>query len=200
MMPAHRRLAMSLLLLVLPDEQPLAGDLCEVAPERSAAWLWRQVLLALPAHLLLALRTRPRAVVETALVSTAMLALLGFHALVVASLLNHLLVLNDVRWIAATGRFHQWQGYTVLPAFLTAVVMGRFTGRFHRDHRVAAILLLAASATTAAFLNLLLFVPGVLLRPFVPSAALQTAISMVFVAGLFVGIASRSRCEPLHTS
>jgi hypothetical protein len=206
--PRHR-LPLQLLLLLMPDEQPLAGDLCEAAHTRSTAWLWRQVLLAIPIRLLSALRARPRATAETALVSTALLVLLGFYAVVVASLLNHLLVLNDIGWVTVTGRYHAWQAHSTVPAFLVAVAIGRAAGSFHRDHRVAAVLLLAASATAAAFLNLLLFVPDVLLRPFVPSAALQTAISMLFIAGLFVGLlAARSaarktlspRCEPLSSS
>ncbi len=200
-MPTRRRpQASALLSRLLPDDDALAGDLCEAAQMRSQAWLWRQVLLALPARLLFALRTGPRAIAETALVSTAMLALLGFHALVVASLITHLLVLNDIPWVPVTGRFHQWQAYSIVPAFLAAVAIGRVSRSFHREHRVATILVLAASAAADAFINLMLFVPDVLLRPLVPSAALQTVISMVFVAGLFAGITSRSRCGPQRTS
>jgi hypothetical protein len=190
-------LALALLSSLLPDDDALLGDLLEASSARSPLWIWQQVLLAAPARLLVALRMHPRASVEMALVSTAMLALLGFYAVVVASLINHLLVLNDTAWAQATGAFREWQWYATLPAFAAAVATGRAIGRFHHEHRVAAVLVFGASATAAAFLNLLLFVPDALLRPFVPSTALQTAISMVFIAGLFVGIASRSRCEPL---
>ena len=192
---SRHRLPLQLLLLLMPDEQALAGDLCEAAHTRSAGWLWRQVLLAIPIRLLSALRARPRATMETALVSMALLALLGFHALVVASLLNHLLVLNDTGWVPVTGRYQPWQAYSIAPAFLAAVAIGRALAPFHREHRVAAIVIFAATATAAAFLNLLLFVPDVLFRPFVPSAAWQTAISMIFIGGLLLGIASRSRCK-----
>ena len=190
-------LAIALLAWLLPDDEALLGDLLEASEGRSRMWLWQQVLLAAPTRLVVALRAHPRASIETALVSTAMLALLGFYAVVAATLINHLLVLNDPRWAAATGGFRQWQWYATLPAFAAATATGRLIGRFHHEHRIAAVLVFGASATAAAFLNLLLFVPDAFLRPFVQSTALQTAISMVFIAGLFVGIASRSRCEPL---
>jgi hypothetical protein len=180
--------ALALLAWLLPGDDALLGDLLEASVGRSRFWLWRQVLLAAPARLLSALRLHPRASIETALVSTAILALLGFYAVVVASLVNHLLVLNDITWISVTGRFRDWQWLSTAPACAVAIVTGRTIGRFHHDHRVAAVVIFSASATAAAFLNLLLFVPDALLRPFVPSAALQTANSMIFIAGLFAGI------------
>jgi hypothetical protein len=193
------RLAVALLEYLLPGDTALAGDLLEAAQTRSSVWVWWQVLLAVPARLAFATRAHPRETIEQTLVGTAMLALLGFHTLVAASLINHLLVLTDIGWIPLTGRFQQWQWLSVGPAFIAAVAAGRAIARLHRDHRVGAILLGSASATCAAFLNLFLFVPDVLLQPFVPAAALQTAISMVFISGLFIGFASRRPCERLSS-
>jgi hypothetical protein len=191
------RLAVALLEWFVPDNEPLTGDLVESSRDRSRAWLWRQVLLAILARALFQVRTHPRMTAEALLVSFAMLALLGFHAVVAASLINHLLVLNDTTWVAVTGQYGQWQGPATAVAFVIAIFIGRTIGRFHREHRIAAVLAFSASATVGAFANLYFFVPNVLLQPFVPSATLQTAIAMVFVAGLFVGIGSRSVCEPL---
>ena len=193
------RLAVALLEYLLPDDGPLAGDLVEAAQTRSSVWVWWQVLLAVPARLAFATRAHPRETTEQTLVGAAMLALLGFHAVVAASLINHLLVLNDVAWVPITGRDQQWQVHSIVPAFVVAVAAGRAIARLHRDHRLAAILLGSASATCAAFLNLFLFVPDVLLQPFVPAAAWQTAISMVFIGGLFIGFASRRTCERLSS-
>ena len=193
------RLAVAVLEYLLTDDEPLAGDLLEAAQNRSSAWVWWQVLLAVPARIVFSARAHPRDTIERTLVATAMLALLGFHTVVAASLINHLLVLNDIAWVPVTGRYQQWQWFSIGPAFIVAVAAGRTISRLHRDHRVAAILLASASATCAAFLNLLLVVPDVLLQPFVPAAAVQTAISMVFLGGLFLGFASRRTCERLSS-
>ncbi len=200
MTPSRPPRALALLEYLLPGEQALAGDLLEASRDRSRVWLWRQVLLAVPARALFEIRMHPRASAEGLLVSSAMLTIIGFHALVVASLINHLIVLTDTSWIAATGRYADWQLYSLLPSFAAAAAAGRGISSFHRDHRIAAVLAFSASATLAAFLNLYLFVPNVLLQPFVPYAALQTAIGMVFIAGLFAGIASRAECESLTSS
>ena len=148
----------------------------------------------------MSLRGHPSAAVARLLVGAALLAILGFHAVVTATLINHLLVLNDIAWVPVTGSFAQWQMYSIVPAFVLAVTIGRSVARMHDDHRIAAIVVGSASTTVAAFLNLLLFVPEALLRPFVPQAALQTIISMIFIAGLFAGFASRRECEPLPSS
>jgi len=60
---------------------------------------------------------------------------------------------------------------------------------------VVAVLALSVSATIATSLNLMLFVPNVFLQPFLPRAGLQTLVAMIFIAGLFAGIGSRSTCE-----
>lgn len=191
------RLALALLERWLPDNEPLAGDLLEASRHRTRAWFWRQVLLAIAARAMTQVRTNPRPIAEAALVATAMLALLGFHAVVAASLINHLLVLNDTTWVGVTGRYHGWQMPATVLSFAAAVLIGREIGRFHRDHRIAAVLAFSASATLGAFFNLYLFVSTVTM-PFVTDPV-QTAISMLFVAGLFVGIGSRSPCEPLRS-
>lgn len=194
-----RCLPIALLEYLVPGEDALAGDLLEAARGRSTAWLWRQVLLAVPARTWMSLREHPSATVSRLLVGTALLAILGFHALVGASLINQLLVLNDIAWMPVTGRYAQWQWYSMVPAFVLAVMIGRSMAGMHDVHRVVAIVVGSASTTVAAFLNLVLFVPEALLRPFVPQAALQTLISMIFIAGLFAG-ASRRECEPVSFS
>lgn len=193
-------LAVRLLEWCIPDNEPLTGDLIEASHDRSTAWLWRQVLLAAAACAVHQVRVHPRATTEAALVGLAMLSLLGFHAVVVASLMNHVLVLSDVAWVPLTGRYEQWQLASTVPGSVVAVAIGRAIGRVHRQHRIAAVLAFSASASAAAFLNLYLFVPNVLLQPFVPYAALQTAVAMVFIAGLFAGVVTRPPCEPLPSS
>jgi hypothetical protein len=191
------RLAIALLERCVPDNEPLAGDLLEASRERSRAWCWRQVLLAILGRAIFRARANPRLTAEATLVSFAMLALLGFHAVVAASLINHLLVLNDMAWIGVTGQYREWQLPATAVSFAGAVLIGRAIGRFHRDHRLTAVLAFGASATAGAFANLYFFVPNVLLQPLVPSVALQTGVAMVGVAGLFIGIGWRSVCERL---
>jgi hypothetical protein len=189
------QLAVVLLERFVPDNEPLTGDLLEDWCERSDTWFWRQVLLAILTRSTLHIRTNPRMTAEAVLVATAMLALLGFHAVVAASLMNQLLVPNPLKWDPGTG----WLFSVTVSCFATAVVIGRAVSRFHRDHRVAAILVCGASATIAAFVNLYLFVPNVPNQPFFPEAVMQIAVAMVFIAGLFAGIGSRSTWGSLRS-
>ena len=127
---------------------PLKGDLLESAIDRSTAWLWHQTVSALLAQTLLYARTAPRVTTEAVLVTTAMLALIGFNAVVVANLLSQLFLLNDGDWILQSGRFAGWQLYATAPLFAAAALSGRAIGAFHRDHRVWAILGCSLSAST----------------------------------------------------
>ena len=134
-------------------DEALRGDLVESSADRSTTWLWRQVLSALLAQTIWCIRTMPRVTTEAVLVATAMLALIGFNAVVVANLLSHLFVLNDAAWIMESGRYSQWQIYATAPLLVLAVLSGRAIGTFHREHRVWAILGCGLSASTAAFVN-----------------------------------------------
>jgi hypothetical protein len=188
------RIAFFLLERLVPDNEPLTGDLREESRERPATWLWRQVLFAVLGHAIVRVRTSPRMTTEGILIATALLALLGFQAVVGATLMNHLLVLSDPAW-SHTGQYQAWQRYAIIPSLAVAVLTGRVIGRLHRTHRVAAVLALSMSATIAASLNLMLFVPNVFLQPFLPQAGVQTLVATVFIAALFAGIGSRSTCE-----
>ena len=179
------------------DNEALKGDLVEAAVERSPVWLWHQTMSALLAQTLWSIRTTPRVTTEAVLVATAMLALIGFNAVVVANLLSQLFLLNDANWILHSGRFAEWKIYAPAPLVAAAVLSGRAIGAFHREHRVRAIFGCALSASTAAFVNFYLFVPSVPLQPFIPSPAQQTVVALLFASGLFIGISSRSTCEPL---
>jgi hypothetical protein len=193
-------LAIALLERCLPDNNPLTGDLLEAWSERSNAWLRRQVLLAVFGRLVLRVRANPRASTEEVLVATAMLALLGYYAVVAAGLMNHVLFLHDPQWAAATGRYQAWRWYAAVPLFGVALLIGRAIGRFHHNHRIAAVLAYGASTTAVTFLNLYLFVPDAPLPPSAAHAVSQIAIAMVFLVGLFVEIGSRSGCETLPSA
>ena len=97
-------LAIALLDRFIPNEA-LKGDLVEQSGERSRAWLWHQVALAIVDHAVTCFRTAPRLTTEAMLVATAMLALIGFNAVVVANLLSQLFLLNDADWILHSGRY-----------------------------------------------------------------------------------------------
>ena len=188
--------ALTLLDRFVADEA-LKGDLVESAADRTSSWFWHQVLSALLVQTISCVRTAPRLTTEAMLVATAMLALIGFNAVVVANLLSQLFLLNDADWILHSGRFEGWQIYATAPLFAAAVLSGRGIGAFHREHRVWAILGCGLSASTAAFVNFYLFVPSVPLQPFIPNPAQQTVVALLFAGGLFIGISSRSTCEPL---
>ena len=177
--------------------EALKGDLVESAADRTAFWFWHQVLAALLVQAISSVRATPRLATEAMLVAAAMLALIGFNAVVVANLLSHVLLLNDGGWILHSGRFAGGQIYATAPLFALAVLSGRGIGAIHRQHRVWAILGCSLAATTAAFVNFYLFVPTVPLQPFIPSPAQQTAVALLFAGGLFIGIGSKSTCEPL---
>ena len=194
------RIALALLDRFVRDNGPLAGDLLEECETRSGFWLWRQVLCAVLVRTMSRIGANPRTTIEAVLVAMAMLALLGFQAVVVATLMNHLLVLNDgaagaTGWIPPSGRYEAWQIWFAVPSFAFAVLTGRAIGRFHPTRRGATVLYAGASAAAAASLNLYLFVPNVLAQPLVPDAALQTAATMVFIGGLFAGAGSRTSCQ-----
>ena len=188
------RLALALLERCIPDNEPLVGDLLEAFVNRSDAWFWRQSAFAVLTRTVFQIRTRPFLTAERVLIPAAMLALLGFYTVVVATLMTRLIALRDA-WYPQTGRYQELQFYFVIPAFAAAIVIGRAIGRHHHDHRVMCVVGCSVAATTAACLNLYLFVPNVLLLPLAPHAATQIALGMVFIAGLFVGIDSRSPCE-----
>jgi len=177
--------------------EALKGDLLESAMERSVPWFWHQVLSALLAQTIVGVRTSPRVTTEATLVATAMLALIGFNAVVVANLLSQLFLLNDADWILHSGRFAEWQVYATAPLFAAGILSGRAIGPFHREHRVWTILACGLSASTSAFVNFYLFVPSEPFQPFIPSPAQQTIVALLFAGGLFLGISSRSTCEAL---
>jgi hypothetical protein len=122
--------------------------------------------------------------------------LIGFQAVVVASLMNHLVVLTGSAGTLVTGRYQAWQGYAAVPSFVIAFLIGGILARLH-DHRFTAVIVSSAGATATAFVNLYLFVPDAIGQPFAPDGAQQIALAAVFVGGLFAGMAWRSRCEPL---
>lgn len=194
-MTAHLppRLAVFILDYFLAGDEPLTGDLLEAARTRSRCWFWGQVLLAVVIRALSAIRGHTRVTVETVLVGTAMLALLAFHAVVAASLVNRLWLMSHTETIAAgVGRYEGWHTVAAMVAFLVAIAVGRAIGRFHREHRLAAAGLSSVSAVAAAFVNLSLFVPQSPIQPafMPPGAEVQIVESMLFIAGLFIGIAT----------
>jgi len=205
--------AVALLEQCVPDNDALIGDVLEEWPRRSDAWLWRQALFAVIAQGVLGMRTKPRLTAERVLITAAMLALLGFYTVVVATLMNRVIALSGA-WLPQTGRYQDLQWYFAVPAFAAAVLMGRMIGRLRQTHRVMCVLGCSATATIAACLNLYLFVPDALAQPLVPHAATQIVLGMVLIAGLFIGIGplcdwlskaeslagSRSICEPQPSS
>jgi uncharacterized protein (TIGR03435 family) len=184
------RLAIALLDRFLPCDQALTGDLLEAARFHSRAWFWRQTVAAVVWSAITRLDADKRTAAESVVRGTALLAVLGFHAVVAASLVNHVLVLNNASWMSATGEYQRWQAYSTVPSFATALLIGRVVGRFHREHRIAAILAFSVSVTVAAFINLYLFVPNLTVQPFVTDVVPQTVVAMVFIAGLLIGIVS----------
>ena len=189
------QLAVAILEWFLPDNDPLTGDLLEAARTRSRAWLWWQILLTVVMRTFADIRAHTRMTTEAVLVSTALLGLLGFHAVVGASLINRIWLLYDPDAIMASTpatRYAGWHTAGDLVAFLCAIAVGRVIGRFHREHRIAAAVLFSASALAAAFVHLYLFVPQNAPQPaFMPAGAVRQIVeSMLFVAGLFIGIAT----------
>ena len=189
------QLAVAILEWFLPDNEPLTGDLLEAARTRSHAWLWWQICVVVVMRTFAEIREHTWMTTQAVFVSTAMLGLLGFHAVVGASLINHIWLIYDPDAIMSStqaSRYHGWHAAGAIVAFLCAITVGRVIGRFHREHRIASAVVFSASAVAAAFVNLYLFVPQNALQPafMPPGAALQIVESMLFIAGLFIGVAT----------
>jgi hypothetical protein len=189
------RVALGLLEHLVADNEPLIGDLIEGCAERSHAWFWRQVLFVVIARTIAHAWTnfRQRATLEGALVSIAMLVVLSFQVVVAGGVLNYLLGRLDVAWVTRISDHPDWLTYLIVLSFMVASVIGRVTGCFHHRFRVAAVLVCGASATLAALVTLTLLNPTPM-RPFLPSATLQTAAAIAFIFGLFVGVPRTERC------
>jgi hypothetical protein len=194
------RLAVALLDHCIPGNDPLTGDLIETAHHRGDAWFWRQVLLAILTRPLSAWRADRGSTTATALVALSLLAVIGFQAVVAASLVNQLLILNDPSWLASRGHYQSLQPWFAFGSVIAAALAGRAIGAIHRMHRVSAVLAFGACATLLAVLHLLLFIPNAPLEPLLPQPAVQTAVTMLFVGGLFAGMGSRTTCADQQLS
>jgi hypothetical protein len=181
----------------LIDDEALIGDLLEGWRDRSDWWLWRQVLLSAASRVVYKARSAPRVAIETVLLSTAILLLLGLYAVGVASLLSFL---TDDAWPLQTGRYQRWELYSIVPSFAVAVLIGQGINRLHGNHHLTTVFLCSGTAAAAACVNQYLFVPNAFAEPFGTAAPLQIVLSMVFIAGLFSGVGTRSSCEPLPSS
>jgi hypothetical protein len=152
------------------------------------------VLLAIVVQIGARVWDHKRAIAEAAAVGTALLMLLGFYAVVGAGLLHRLLVMGDVP-STLLGTPGAWaRTVAILMSIVAAFGVGRATARFHRTHRVAAVAAFSASALAAAFMNQ--YVLGSGAAPpsgFMPTdAPMLIAQSMLFIGGLFAGVASGS--------
>ena len=181
------RLAVLLARLLPQSDEPLVGDLIEEHVDRSNGWFWRQVLFAVLLRTVDRVRMPLRhATLEVALTSLAMLAVVGFEAVVAASLLDHLFEQFGFAWVTQPSlQLRRLASFTAV-SFVLALVVGRFAAGVHLRSRLVAVLACSASATLVALLTLYLSSPGPM-RLFLPSAARQVAAAMVFVIGLLAG-------------
>jgi hypothetical protein len=190
-----RRVAIGFLQRVLPDDEPLIGDLAEESMDRSDTWFWRQVLYVALTRTIHSIWMNSRVTIGGVLVALAILVLAGFEAVVAASLAIDLFGLHDMALMPPADRQQAWLTYS-MSMFVAAVALGRFVNGFHTTNRIAAVLVCGGSATAAAVLNLWLIIP----QPVMSFMPAQIAISMVFVVGLFAGAGWRSLCDPASSS
>lgn len=181
------RLAVLLAKLLPQSDEPLVGDLIEGHGDRSNTWFWRQVLFVILLRTIDRVRIPLRhATFEVALTSMAMLAVVGFEAVVAASLVDHLFEQLGFAWVTQSSlQTRRLASFTTL-SFVLALVVGRLAAGIHRRSRLAVVLACGASATLMALLTLYLSSPGPM-RPFLPSAPRQVAAAMVFIIGLLAG-------------
>jgi hypothetical protein len=181
------RLGVLLTKLLPQSDEPLVGDLIEGHVDRSNGWFWRQVLFAVLLRTIDRVRIPFRhATLEVALTSMAMLAVVGFEAVVAASLLDHLFEQLGFAWVTQSSlQLRRFASFTAL-SFVLALVVGWLAAGVHRRSRLVVVLACSASATLMALLTLYLSSPGPM-RPFLPSAVRQVAAAMVFIIGLLAG-------------
>ncbi len=184
-------------------DDALVGDLLELAAERPPRWLWWQVGTALLRQCWTALSESPRRTVESALVGTALLALLAFASLVAATLLLRLLTLADSTWAADSGRLGAHPAVARLAAGCAGALLLFAAGRQLARCRCGFTPLAlgcAAVVTAVACLDVYLFVPASAAQVFPADAAWLLAALAAGIAGLAAGIESRSSCAPLPWS
>jgi hypothetical protein len=66
--------------------------------------------------------------------------------------------------------------------------------------RLTTVFLCSGTAAAAACVNQYLFVPNAFAEPFGTDAPLQIVLSMIFIAGLFNGVGTKSSCAPRPSS
>jgi hypothetical protein len=185
------RLAALLTRLLPHEDEPLVGDLIEGHVDRSNGWFWRQVLFAVLLRAIRRARIPLRhATVEMALTSMAMLAVLGFEAVVAGTLLDHLFEQLGFALVTQASLQLRWLASFTALSFVLALVVGRLAACVHRRSRLVVVLACGASATLMALLTLYLSSPGPM-RLFLPSAARQVVVGMVFIIGLLAGFKSQ---------
>ncbi len=192
MSPEVRGFRLALLKVLLPDNEPLVGDLIEARSAKSDRWFWHQVISAAISGMTRHLRQHYRAMLEGALVSTALLTLLGFQTIVAASVLNYVLDRYHLVWSTNMSENSGWLLHLATLSFVGALVIGCVTPRLHRRSRMAAVLAFGMSGTVAALLNLYAAFPKAPTQLFMPSATWQIAGATFFVFGLLAGFRTRA--------
>jgi hypothetical protein len=183
-------LQLALLFYLLGNDEPLVGDLVEEWPRRSSAWFWRQVVFAMLAKagatVSAALREPQR--LTGALGASAIFLILSFQVVVAGSLLDDLIRRIDRTQIPRIDR-PEWLLFFVLLSLPVAWSIGWAIGVLHHRSRAASVIIAGTSAAGVGAVTVSLLSAT---DSFFPSAAQQTAVSMVFVLALLLGSSSRS--------
>jgi hypothetical protein len=178
--------------LTLLGNEPFTGDLVEEYRRgRSAAWYWRQVLIAviigcgkqIGRHKLLALRA----------VLTGWAAWMLSWYLIALPLYR--LYSSTVRTLGLGPMQFWWRHYYSYPLVLVPCVGGFLSGwlvaRFHRSHRVAMVFLYALSVLLTSLPEFFRLASNSLSNTrFVPYLALYLSVSLGVVSILFGGLRS----------
>jgi len=179
--PSHLELGLALLRHVVPDDDPLVGDLAESAGGRSPWWLWRQVCFVLLLSVMARLRVNGR--ITDAVTALAIFVVLSFEVVVAGTLLYCLFAVLDGRLAAQGVQPTWWLSVAVLVA---AWFVGRTAGRVRTRSRIAAILIYGSSAAGTAWATLWWLHPSPT-PAFLPSPLAQLTVAALFIIGANLG-------------
>jgi hypothetical protein len=183
-------LQLALLPYLLGHDEPLVGDLVEEWPRRSSAWFWRQVVFAMlaKAGATVSATLREPQRLTGALGASAIFLILSFQVVVAGSLLDDLLRRIDRTQMTRIDH-PEWLLFFVLLSLPFAWAVGWAIVVLHHRSRAASVIIAGTSAAVVGAVTVSLLSAT---DSFFPSAAQQTAVSMVFVLALLLGSSSRS--------
>ena len=190
MRPRPPRLATLLLETLVPDNEPLRGDLEEeYARGRGRTWYWRQVFGSIAVQGPLAVRARGVVVAENLITGLITLVLIGFYAVFVVNVTDWLLRFEGVHILSRLpNALGPLNGLACVLTFGLGLANGKLIASGHRTHRIFSIITFGGATMLCA--SAVLRAVSVAHEPntILPQLGFQIAATAAFVIGLIGGV------------